>query len=292
MKRSALGKGLEALIPTTGMSADEIKIAEASSPNAIHDIPLDKIKPSPFQPRLNFDSIKLAELAQSITERGVIQPVVVRVIDGGYELIVGERRLRATELSGRKSIPVVVIDNISNEEAMELTLIENIQRQDLNPIEEANAYRRLMVECNLSQADVARKVGIDRSSVANSVRLLSLPEIIQNMLGDGKLTAGHARALLALAADSEKIALAEKTVAHDLSVRELEKLVYIDKARKKRGLNRQRPVQIASLEEELKRKLGTKVLINQRKKGGRIMIEYYSNDELNRLLAILGIAGN
>ena len=292
MKRSALGKGIEALIPGAGARGDVSNVTELASPNVIHELPVDKIKASPFQPRLVFDSGKLAELAQSISERGVIQPVVVRATDDGFELIVGERRLRAAESLGRTTIPAIIIDSVSNEEAMELTLIENIQRADLNPIEEATAYQRLMTECNMAQAEVATRVGINRSSVANAVRLLSLPEKILDMIAQGRLSAGHARALLALDTNSEKIALAEKVVAHELSVRQLEALVYINKSPKKKALNRQRPVEIVSLEENLKRKLGTKVLIDQRKKGGRILIEYYSNDELERLLAILGIVEN
>jgi ParB family chromosome partitioning protein len=292
MKRSALGKGLEALIPGAGARGDEGNVTELTSPNMIHELPVDKINPSPFQPRFVFDSAKLAELAQSISERGVIQPIVVRATGDSYELIVGERRLRATELLGRNTIPAIIVDSISNEEAMELTLIENIQREDLNPIEEARAYRRLMTECNMAQADVATRVGIDRSSVANFVRLLSLPEKIQDMIAQERLSAGHARALLALGTDSEKIALAEKVIAHELSVRQLEALVYINKSPKKKTQNRQRPVEIVSLEENLKRIFGTKVLIDQRKKGGRILIEYYSNDELDRLLAILGVVEN
>ena len=292
MKRSALGKGLGALIPGAATNADDNNVTEIISPNMIHELPVEKIKPSPFQPRLVFDSAKLAELAQSISERGVIQPIVVRATGDFYELIVGERRLRAIESLGRTTIPAIIIESLSNEEAMELTLIENIQREDLNAIEEAKAYQRLMTECNMAQAEVAERVGIDRSSVANSVRLLSLPAIIQEMVSQEKLTPGHARTLLALNTDSEKIALAEKVIAHDLSVRQLEALVYINKTPRKKVQIRQRSVEIVSIEENLKRKLGTKVLIDQRKKGGRILIEYYSNDELERLLEIFGIAEN
>lgn len=288
MKRLALGKGLEALIP--GAAAPEEKdVTEYSGPSVIHEIPVARVKTSPFQPRLNFDSVKLAELAESIKQRGVIQPIVVRVTGEGYELIVGERRLRAVALIGRPTIPAIVINSVSNEDAMELTLIENIQRQDLNPIEEASAFRRLMAECNLGQAEVASKVGKDRSSIANSIRLLSLPEKIQQMIADGLLSSGHARALLALATDSDKIAFAEKVISEQMSVRDLEKQVYADKPRRRAQRGRLRSAQVVAIEDALKRKLGTKVFISQRKKGGRIMIEYYSNDELDRLLSIFGV---
>jgi ParB family chromosome partitioning protein len=253
---------------------------------------VDKIKPSPFQPRLNFDSAGLAELAQSIKERGVIQPIVVRNAGGNYELVVGERRLRAMQALGRDTIPAVIIESLSNEESMELTLIENIQREDLNPMEEAHAYHRLMTECNLTQNDVAAKVGKDRSSIANSIRLLTLPGEIQQMIVDGKLSAGHARTLLAIGTDSEKIALAEKAVAGEMSVRDLEKLIYSDKTHRRARRAKLQSSQIASIEDELRRKLGTKVTINQRRKGGRITIEYYSNDDMERILAIMGFMGN
>jgi ParB family chromosome partitioning protein len=195
------------------------------------------------------------------------------------------------ELLGRTMIPAIIYDILSNEEAMELTLIENIQRENLNPIEEANAYHRLLTEFNLSQADLAARVGKERSSISNAIRLLSLPSEIQDLLSGGKLSAGHARALLTLATDSEKIIMAQRVVAQEMSVRDLEKLVYSDKPSRKSTRVRLRSAQIQSLEEELKKKLGTKVILTQRKKGGRITIEYYSSDELERLLAYLGIQG-
>jgi ParB family chromosome partitioning protein len=290
MKR-VLGKGLGALIPGAESVGEEKEPATASEMNNIQEIPISKIKASPFQPRRAFDDDRLSELAQSIGVRGIIQPVVVRAIDGAFELIVGERRFRAMELLGRTTIPAVVYNSVSNEEAMELALIENIQRQDLNPIEEANAYYRLMTECNIPQADLASRVGKDRSSVANSVRLLSLPADVQGLISEGKLTAGHARAILAVPGDPERIALAEKAVAQGMSVRDLEKLVYADKPQRRASRARLRSAQVVALEEELKRKLGTRVFLTQRKKGGRITIEYYSNDELERLLALFGVQG-
>jgi ParB family chromosome partitioning protein len=175
---------------------------------------------------------------------------------------------------------------------MELALIENLQREDLNPIEEASGYHRLITECNLSQADVAARVGKDRSSVANAIRLLSLPGELQKMMINGSISAGHARALLAIPTDSEKISLAQRVAKEDLSVRHLERLVYADKTIRRQRPPRQRSAQMASIEESLKRKLATKVTITPKRKGGKITIEYYSVDELNRLLEFFGVMEN
>jgi ParB family transcriptional regulator, chromosome partitioning protein len=289
MKR-VLGRGLEALIPGAG-SEETVASDTASGLNLIREIPLASIKPSPFQPRITFDNVKLYELAQSIEARGVIQPIVVRTVGDNYELIVGERRLRAMEMLGRATVPAIICDAISNEEAMELTLIENIQREDLNAVEEAQAYHRLMTDCNLSQSEVAGKVGKERSSVANSIRLLSLPKEILDLLSQNKLSAGHARALLALPSDTDKIALANRAVVEEFSVRELEKIVYADKTPKRSGRVKLRSPQVVSIEESLKRQLGTKVILTQRRKGGRLTIEYYSNDDLGRILQLLGVQG-
>ncbi len=289
MKRLALGKGLEALIPGATAPDEKTVTSDLSEQRVILEIPLEKIKTSPFQPRQAFDPGKLAELAESIKERGVIQPVVVRPLNDTYELIAGERRLKAVQKLSWRTIPAVVIESVDNETAMELSLIENLQREDLNAIEEASGYHRLITECNLSQADVAARVGKDRSSVANAIRLLSLPRELQNMLIDGTISAGHGRALLAIPANPEKISLAQRVAKEDLSVRQLERLVYADKAIRKPRPPRQRSAQIASIEESLKRKLATKVTITQKRKGGKITIEYYSVDELNRLLEFFGV---
>ncbi|UCE66211.1 MAG: ParB/RepB/Spo0J family partition protein [Candidatus Zixiibacteriota bacterium] len=290
MKRIALGKGLEALIP--GAISKEDDTSEGASTKKIFDIPVEKIKPNPFQPRQVFDAGRLAELVESIKEGGLIQPLVVRKSGDDYQLIVGERRLRAMEKLGWETAPAVIIESPSNETVMEMALIENIQREDLNPIEEASAYYKLITECNISQADVATRVGKDRSSVANSIRLLSLPDRVKNLIIEGRLSAGHARALLAIDNDAEKISLAEKFAADGLSVRELEKLVYTEKSRQKSKKAVSRPPQLESIEESLKRKFATRVSINQKRKGGKIIIEYYSDDELNRLLEIFGVLEN
>jgi ParB family chromosome partitioning protein len=288
MKRLALGRGLEALIPDAS-AAEEKDVTIDTSSSKLHAIPLERINPGPFQPRHTFDPAGLAELAESIKERGMIQPIVVRAVDGAFELVAGERRLRAVERLGWESIPSLVLDNVDNEAVMEIALIENLQREDLNPIEEASAFQRLMSECSLSQAEVAARVGKDRSSVANSLRLLSLPEKIQGMLIEGSITSGHARALLAVAGDSEKISLATKVSREDLSVRQLEKIVYKEGRAGRIRKPKARPAEIAAIEESLKRKLGTKVIITRKRKGGKITIEYYSDDELNRLLEFFGV---
>ncbi|MEE9553943.1 MAG: ParB/RepB/Spo0J family partition protein [candidate division Zixibacteria bacterium] len=292
MKRPALGKGLDALIPGAASSHEDNDSSVDPGRKAIAEIPLEKIVPNPYQPRQAFNSAKLAELVESIKEQGVIQPIAVRPVDDSYEIIAGERRFRAVEKLGWNTIPSIVFDSTDNETAMELALIENLQREDLNPIEEATAYSRLMSECSLSQADVAVKVGKDRSSVANIVRLLSLSEEIQNLLIKGDITSGHARALLAVPTSSERDILAARIVKEGLSVRGLEKLVYSQKSARKSNRPKERPAQIISIEESLKRKLATRVILSQKRKGGKITIEYYSNDELNRLLEFFGVLEN
>lgn len=290
MKRIALGKGLEALIP--GAASTENVTSDGKLSKSIIDLPLDRIKPNPFQPRQVFDPARLAELVESIKESGLIQPLVVRKVGEEYELVVGERRLKAIEKLGWAVAPSLIIDTASNETVMEMALIENIQREDLNPIEEAGAYYRLITECNISQSDVAARVGKDRSSVANSIRLLSLPDRVKEFLISGKLSAGHARALLAIDNDAEKVALAEKFIAEGLPVRELERLVYSERSGRKSRKTALKSPQVESIEESLKRKFATKVSINQKRKGGRIVIEYYSDEELNRLLEMFGVLEN
>jgi len=287
--KKVLGKGLGALIP--GAADEEKVVTETSSISVIREIPVSKIKPSPFQPRMKFDEAGIEELAQSIEARGVIQPIVVRSVDNSYELMVGERRLRAVRSLGRETIPAVVHDGVSNEEAMELTLIENIQREDLNAIEEAQAYYRLMTECGLTQDAAASRVGKSRSAVANSIRLLSLPKPVQEMVIIGRLTAGHARVLLAVKSDPERILWADRIDRQGLSVRDLERIIYAEPGagRQKRvSEKRGRPAEIVSLEEQLKRKLSTKVTIKTGRKGGKIIIDYYSNSDLERLLELMG----
>jgi len=292
MKRPALGRGLDALIPGAAASQENDIAVTSADKRTIVDIPIEKITANSGQPRQHFDQIKLAELAESIKEQGIIQPIVVRPMGDKFEIIAGERRYKAIEKLGWTTIPSIVYESTDNETAMELALIENLQREDLNPIEEASAFNRLMSECSLTQADVALKVGKDRSSVANSLRLLSLSEGIQQMIVNGELSAGHARTLLAVPLTSERETLARRTVKEGMSVRELEKLVYSEKPVRKTRQMKPKSPQIVSIEESLKRKLATRVSISHRRKGGKITIEEDSTDELNRLLEFFGVLEN
>ena len=274
MKRVALGRGLDALIPA----------GNEQSKNDIFEIELARIKTNPNQPRKYFDDDKLKELAESIKQKGLIQPVIVRREGEDYELIIGERRLRAVKYLNLEKVPALVYDQVTRRDIMELALIENIQRENLNPIEEAEAFRVLLQEYGLSQEDLASQVGKDRSSIANALRLLTLPQKVRHMVVERKLSAGAARVILAVPGEKEKIELAEKAIKEGYSVRELEKIVYGDG--KKRSARRMvvKSPHLLSIEEGLKKRLQTKVAITPRKKGGRITIDYYDNDGLSRIL--------
>lgn len=276
MKRVALGKGLDALIPgDTATGRKEIREVEVS-----------RIKANPNQPRQRFDEDKLKELAESINQKGLIQPIVVRPLEEGYELVIGERRLRAVQQLQLEYIPSIIYEKISKKETMELALIENIQRENLNPIEEAEAYRVLLQEFGLSQEELASQVGKDRSSVANSLRLLTLPEKIRLTVIEDKLSAGAARVILAVPGEQEKIELADKAIREGYSVRELEKIVYGESKRRTTRRKAIKPPHLLSIEDGLRKTLQTKVTINPRRKGGRIIIDYYNNDGLTRLLEL------
>jgi len=280
MKRIALGRGLESLIPPGEPLAQE---------KGIQEIEVADLKSNSDQPRKHFEEQKIRELAESIRNNGMIQPIVVRHTDDGYELIVGERRLRAARFLGLQKIPAIVYGEASRRETIELALVENIQRENLNPIEEASAYQVLLADHGLTQDDLATRVGRDRSSVANSLRLLSLPEPIKAMIIEGRLSAGAARVILAVPGEKEKIELAEKAVREGLSVRALEQLVYGAGKRAVRRPTTKSP-QLLSLEEKLRGRFQTKVVINPRRKGGRIVIEYYNNDGLARILDELDLS--
>jgi len=282
MKRIALGRGLDALIPADA----------ASNRKEIFEIELSRIKINPDQPRKYFDQDKIKELAESISQKGLIQPIIVRPVDDYYELIVGERRLRAVQHLQLNNIPAIVYEQVSKKDIVELALIENIQREDLNPIEEAEAFRTLLQEYGLSQEDLASQVGKDRSSIANGLRLLTLPEKIKSLIIEKKLSAGAARVILAVPGEKEKIELADKAIKESYSVRELEKIVY---GEGKKHLTRRKPLKsphLLSIEDGLKNALQTKVSIIPRKKGGRIVIEYYNNDGLARVLEHLKYSEN
>ena len=281
MQKQALGKGLGALIPDLSALDEREKKALG-----ISEIELDKIIPNDYQPRKVFDDAKLLELAASIKEQGVIQPVIVHRAGGGFQLIAGERRWRASRLAGLKTIPALVKE-ATKRELLEMALIENIQREDLNPLEAAEAYKRLQDEFKLTQEDLAKRVGKERSTVTNFLRLLGLPKEVKHDLASGALSMGHAKALLSLERVRDQLQAAASIVKKGLSVREAEALAHALKNPPKEKKARQSH-ELKSVEEKLKKSLGTKVSITSKSKGGRIVIEYYSPDELDRILEKIG----
>jgi len=277
MQKQALGKGLGALIPDLSALDDKEKKALG-----INEIELDKIVPNEYQPRKVFNDEKMKELAASIKEQGVIQPVIVHRAGSGYQLIAGERRWRASRLAGLKTIPALVKE-ATKREFLEMALIENIQREDLNPLEAAEAYKRLQDEFKLTQEDLAKRVGKERSTVTNFLRLLGLPKEIKQELATGALSMGHAKALLSLERVRDQMQATVMIVKKGLSVREAEALSARLKnppKEKKARLSHE----LKSVEEKLKKALGTKVSITAKSKGGRIVIEYYSAEELDRII--------
>lgn len=281
--RKALGRGLEALIPD--LPDDQ------EGRQSVLQVPIDRISANPYQPRQTFDQARLDELARSILEKGVIQPVTVRRKNGQgeYELIAGERRLRAARQTGYQTIPAIVMAVSSPEEMMELSLIENIQRDDLNPIHEARAYLRLQEECHLTQEEVATRVGKNRTTVANTLRLLKLPVEVQKCLLSDEITMGHARALLGLENRAEQAELCKQVVKKGLSVRKVEELVKKRFEEKRESTPARKPHDLAAAESIMQRILGTKVNINRRQHKGKIEIEFYSTDDLNRILELLKV---
>ncbi|NTV53450.1 MAG: ParB/RepB/Spo0J family partition protein [Candidatus Firestonebacteria bacterium] len=288
MSRQALGKGLEALIPMDG-NLDGLPAATSNR----QELPIDVIAPNPFQPRREFQPHELEELAASIREKGVMQPIIVRPRpDGTYELVAGERRLRASKLAGMGQIPAIIRD-VNDGDSLEMALIENVQREDLNPVEEARAYQQLMLQFQLTQEEMAVKVGKDRSSVANTLRLLKLPLPVLDMVGDGRISEGHARALMTLEDESAMQTLAEKVLRESLSVRETERLAQGNKpakpAKPRSAKGEIKDPHARHLEEELRRKLGTHVKVSPRNgQKGKIEIEYYSLEDLDRIVSLMG----
>lgn len=286
-KRPALGKGIGALIH----SASRPVSAAETEGRKYFLCPIEELRPHDKQPRKSFDDARLAELAASIKEKGVIQPLVVRKQDNHFQIIAGERRWRAAQKAGLKDIPVVIQD-VSEDWALEMALIENIQREDLNPIEEAEAYRNLMDSFDLSQEDVARRVGRERSTVANMLRLLRLPNGVRRDVISGQLSMGHARALLALDQDDDILEARDEVLKKQLSVRDCEALVKkiksFGKAPPRAVVQPQSDPNLLHLEEALKRTLGTQARIVAKGRGGKIEISYYSGEELDRILELLG----
>lgn len=279
-KRKALGKGLSALIP------DADRLDEAG--DQFFQCPVEAITPNPYQPRQDFLESELEDMAASVREKGVITPLLVSKTEEGYQLIAGERRWRAAQKAGLRRVPVVVRE-ITSTEQLELALIENIHRKDLNPIEEAMAYGRLLEETGATQESLAKNLGRDRSSIANLLRLLKLPRSIQQDVIDGRLSMGHARVLAGLNTEKEQTALRETIVDKELSVRQAEALARKRKApRPAKRKGDEEDYYFQSLADRLKRSLGTKVEVTRRGKQGRIVVYYYSDDELDRLLDLMG----
>lgn len=277
-ERKALGRGLSALIPEKINSQDKITRLKTS-----------EIITSKFQPREDFNPEKLTELISSIKEKGVIQPVLVRFRegDGKYELIAGERRLRAARAAGLEEIPVI-IKNVDDTEHLEISLIENIQRENLNPIEQANAYKRLLGEFSLSQEEIAKSVGKDRTTITNMLRLLNLPEYVRKCVQNGEISFGHAKVLLSLSSAEKQTELCKEIIKENLSVRETESLISSAPGGVKRKKRKSGDPHINAVEEDLRRRLGTKVVISVGKKRGTVKIEFYSNADLERLLNLIG----
>ncbi|MBR5316590.1 MAG: ParB/RepB/Spo0J family partition protein [Lachnospiraceae bacterium] len=297
VKKGGLGKGLDSLIPDTGKiseTKEKTKVVEkviekiVEKPSEIK-VKINSVEPNREQPRKKFDESSLQELADSIKQFGVLQPLIVQKRDNYYEIIAGERRWRAAKMAGLKEVPVV-IKEMTNEEMVEISLIENIQRENLNPIEEAIAFKRLLTEFHLKQEEVADRVSKSRTAVTNSIRLLKLDERVQQMVIDGMLTTGHARALLAIENLDQQFQIANKIFNEKLSVRDVEKLVknLMKEKPVKKVTNMQQDAVFQDLEEKMKAALGTKVSINRKNdQKGRIEIEYYSIEELERLMEIL-----
>ena len=279
-KRPALGRGLSALIP-------DAPSTPAPDGERSLDVDIDRLRPNPFQPRVHMDDARIEELARSIRSHGVIQPIVVRrTAEGGYEIVAGERRWRASQRAGLLKVPVVVRD-IPDDRLLAAALIENIQREDLNPIEEAQAYRRLAEDLSLTQEQIAEAVGKDRSSIANYVRLLRLPHEIRESVAGGTLSMGHARAILGMADESAQLRVARDVVAKNLSVRETEALVARSSQPATERVEGPKDVHTRAAEERLRFALGTRTRIVRKGSGGRIEIDFTSENELQRLFEYL-----
>jgi ParB family chromosome partitioning protein len=283
MEHRALGKGLSALIPDKlDLSGDNRESISVSF------VKIDQVRDNQIQPRMNYNSEKLEDLKASIKEKGVLQPILVREVSDGYEVIAGERRLRAARELSLQEVPVI-IRKVSTQEAFVLALIENIQREELNAIEEAKAFERLVLEFGLTQEDVAQSVGKKRSTISNTLRLLKLPQEIQDAVFSGEVSMGHARTLLSIEDPEEQKRIFAKIRESGISVRELENIAKNQKVKPLRYAKRNKPrnPEVVLLEEELQRILGTKVRVHSQKKRGKIVIEYYSPDDLERLLQII-----
>jgi ParB family chromosome partitioning protein len=279
MQKRGLGKGLSALIPDNSV---------LTGGRTIINIDINKIIPNPRQPRAEFAPESLAELAESIRSQGIIEPILARPKNGKYELIAGERRWRAARKAGLTLLPAIIKD-FSDEESLELALVENLQREDLNPMEEAEAYSKLSSEFQMTQADIAKKVGKDRSTVANMVRLLDLPREIQASIRRSQISVGHARSLLSVAGESERLAIWKEILKNNLSVRDVEQIVHGGEKDPMR-MRKRKPVkneELIDLTELLTTHLGTRVRIHGSAKKGKIEINYFSQEDLERIVEAL-----
>jgi len=281
VKKKVLGRGLEALI------SQDLR-ETVSEVERVKELDLDSIDPNPNQPRESFDDDALRELAESIKHNGILQPIVVRRRGGRYELILGERRLRAAKMAGLSSVPALIRD-VDDSTSLKFALLENLQRENLNPIEEAKGYERLKEQFGLSAKSIAELIGKDRSTITNSMRILKLPEPIRDLVASGQIGASHARTLLSMDDEEKQIELARQIAEEGLSVREIE--VHVGgKSRVKRKKGKaKRDSRITELEEQLEMQLGTRVRIVPRRRGGVLVMEYYSDEELERLLELIGV---
>jgi len=282
-KRRALGKGLSALIP-------EPELPPAPAPASAAEVPTGSLDPNPFQPRSAMDPTRLAELGASIRESGIVQPILVRRRGERYQIIAGERRFRAAQAIGLASVPVTVRE-VADEHLLELALVENIQREELNAIEEAQAFHRLQDEFRLTQEEIASRVGRDRTTVANTLRLLRLPRELREMVASGRLDAGHARALLALDRADDQVALGREAARKGFSVREVERRVALLRAPRVPGALARKDANTRAAEERLRGALGARVEIARRGRGGQIRVLFAGEAELTRLFELLVRAG-
>ena len=292
MEKRSLGRGLGALIPGTrdkGQGTREVEgataLLKAGKGQGVVNLSLDRIQANKYQPRGDFDKEALKDLANSIREKGLIQPILVREAQDGYELIAGERRFRAARHLGLKEIPSIIKD-VSDLDSLELSIIENIQREDLNPIDQAKAYKMLVEEFGMTQDKISDTIGKDRATIANILRLLKLPAKIQEHVSRGTISMGHARAMLSLSTENEQNRLCTKVLKNDLSVRDTERYAKKMSTHSKKSVSEKDP-NLISLEEDLRDTLGTKVRILKGKRGGKIEIEFYSDADLEKIITRL-----
>lgn len=291
-KNRGLGRGLKALIPDDPLLSTDVSGELVESEKLVFYVAINKVRPNADQPRKTFNRERLEELSASIKEHGILQPLVVRPENNGYTIIAGERRWRAATKAGLKEVPVIVKD-LSPKDVLEIALIENVQREDLNPIEEAEAYGALVEHFNLTQGEIGIRIGKSRAAVANTMRLLNLPQSVRQEVLDRRISSGHARALLSLEDQEAMETLCQEIIAKDLSVRETEKRVKAMKEPpKEEKTKKEKSPFITEVEDRLKMRFHTKVRISGRQEKGKIELDYYSVEDLNRILDLLGYNGD